>query len=138
MTIYSDSAYVVFQSTLPMRGVTRFHRYSPTGNAISIHTPHAGSDIIVQPFHLLLIISIHTPHAGSDDTSGRRCTCLCIFQSTLPMRGVTVCYFLQSETSIFQSTLPMRGVTVLSCLFYFILISIHTPHAGSDRRLENI
>ena len=33
-----------FQSTLPLRGVTRRRRPVPSGLAISIHTPLAGSD----------------------------------------------------------------------------------------------
>ena len=34
----------------------------------------------------------------------------------------------------FQSTLPMRGVTVSNLdLASTIIISIHTPHAGSDQ-----
>ena len=56
-----------FQSTLPMRGATKFEIKVFVELPISIHTPHAGSD----PTRLVIFassfpISIHTPHAGSD------------------------------------------------------------------------
>ena len=34
------------------------------------------------------------------------------FQSTLPLRGVTVAFSTLRELTAFQSTLPLRGVTV--------------------------
>ena len=78
-----------FQSTLPMRGATTFLLLPCFLHAISIHTPHAGSDSYQQKQTLLFShfnphspcgerlhpipngllffgISIHTPHAGSD------------------------------------------------------------------------
>ena len=60
--------WLLFQSTLPLRGVTR--RVSPDG-----HTA---------------LISIHTPLAGSDLLSVVCVTSDVIFQSTLPLRGVTL------------------------------------------------
>ena len=78
-----------FQSTLPMRGVTNQLFCFWYHQRISIHTPHAGSDIA------LLFLRLH----------------LCIFQSTLPMRGVTLQSDRLRHTLLFQSTLPMRGVT---------------------------
>ena len=73
-----------------MRGATRTTK-TPLGFAlISIHAPHAGSDI-------------GTP-GGTVSSAG--------FQSTLPMRGATGrfqgCRRLRPG---FQSTLPMRGAT---------------------------
>ena len=69
---HPSSSVRIFQSTLPMRGVTIsvgiFHLAS---EGISIHTPHAGSDFIFMPF---LAINLE-------------------FQSTLPMRGVTFSRF---------------------------------------------
>ena len=78
----------VFQSTLPLRGATgnfpdryshasNFNPHSPCGerpnteymypiDAISIHTPLAGSDGTSLRAALLQQISIHTPLAGSD------------------------------------------------------------------------
>ena len=57
------------------------------------------------------------------------------FQSTLPMRGATLPSVLDIEALIFQSTLPMRGATsAISRATELNRISIHAPHAGSDRR----
>ena len=101
---------------------------------ISIHTPHAGSDIFV--------VLVHFRNSP--------------FQSTLPMRGATDDCHCGAAAGEFHSTLPMRGATFPayqgSFLFsYFnphspcgerpgsdfpptslLDISIHTPHAGSD------
>ena len=101
-----------FQSTLPMRGVTSFIPEMSAIRLISIHTPHAGSDETYHvTFHIIIIISIHTPHAGSD---------------CFPPALLYIC-------SLFQSTLPMRGVTDFTHIFILChKISIHTPHAGSD------
>ena len=80
---------VLFQSTLPMRGATVAVRHGGRSGGISIHTPHAGSDVTgtalvvrCSRFQSTLpmrgataepsddsvkdLISIHTPHAGSD------------------------------------------------------------------------
>ena len=103
--------HVSFQSTLPMRGVTFLHPVSPVLSAISIHTPHAGSDRC----------------KGYDNTRHNK------FQSTLPMRGVTQSQISCKSPNEFQSTLPMRGVTNFRLfVIYNPIISIHTPHAGSD------
>ena len=50
------------------------------------------------------------------------------------MRGVTTFLCVQdAELNGFQSTLPMRGVTLTEfSLSAGMTISIHTPHAGSD------
>ena len=58
---------------------------------------------------------------------------VCVFQSTLPLRGATslstsLLFFL-----VFQSTLPLRGATIHHHLRAAIRqISIHAPLAGSD------
>ena len=102
----------IFQSTLPMRGATIDYTVKEEVDDISIHTPHAGSDIIW--------------HRVQEHISR--------FQSTLPMRGATTCCPHRSLESVnfnphspcgerrrtsrsflqlmeFQSTLPMRGAT---------------------------
>ena len=100
---------------------------------ISIHTPHAGSDGFKRIHPERMVISIHTPHAGSDDLLSATALTDMGFQSTLPMRGVTVLFRTKHLINLFQSTLPMRGVTDENNLNMFYLnISIHTPHAGSD------
>ena len=56
-----------------------------------------------------------------------------VFQSTLPMRGVTSGVNAIVNAVKFQSTLPMRGVTTQAIQEgQRLSISIHTPHAGSD------
>ena len=106
---------------------------SSCGAPISIHAPHAGSDL---PFRAVFStgadfnprspcgerldagdhpdrprISIHAPHAGSD------------------VRPI-----LRSDRAVqFQSTLPMRGATAMMLFTASsFAISIHAPHAGSD------
>ena len=55
------------------------------------------------------------------------------FQSTLPLRGATRIMRFVINSEIFQSTLPLRGATKLfGFLEGRLLISIHTPLAGSD------
>ena len=103
-----------FQSTLPMRGAT-----SKTSGlcglfAISIHAPHAGSDCpgfsnigFNQYFNPRSPCGERRPWMGRRKTGRNfnpRSPCgerpgnilnegkFCIFQSTLPMRGATVCY----------------------------------------------
>ena len=149
---------------------------------ISIHTPHAGSDLfirIVPKRHyyfnphspcgerplLQVCVSPSTqfqstlPMRGA--TPGVRKGYFCAgFQSTLPMRGATRsrspgqprCRYFNPHSPCgerhlrlvaecnrdrFQSTLPMRGATqVMQQMQQTMAISIHTPHAGSDPRLE--
>ena len=57
---------------------------------ISIHTPHAGSDLLfMRMIRPRFRISIHTPHAGSDPYGDFKIEPRYLFQSTLPMRGAT-------------------------------------------------
>ncbi len=84
---------------------------------ISIHTPRAGSDDDAAAMTAkATTISIHTPRAGSD----------------------LACSSGVLNSTLFQSTLPVRGVT--SLLWHPCIddsrISIHTPRAGSDEHFE--
>ena len=55
------------------------------------------------------------------------------FQSTLPLRGATQALAPWGDACIFQSTLPLRGATQsYERVPIELLISIHTPLAGSD------
>ena len=63
-----------FQSTLPMRGATNPLITLDWGNLISIHAPHAGSDVSDSSINQVDNISIHAPHAGSD-ASLSICSC---------------------------------------------------------------
>ena len=101
-----------FQSTLPMRGATDERRYLHAVIAISIHTPHAGSDHILQ----VVVVGVFKfqstlPMRGATRCRPRRYGPSCPFQSTLPMRGATWASSISRCRSLFQSTLPMRGAT---------------------------
>ena len=86
--------------------------------------------------HASLVISIHAPHARSDKPCNMMLTLLYqIFQSTLLMRGATEVTGAYGMLSTFQSTLLMRGATFSGwCYDFAVKISIHAPHARSDRR----
>ena len=124
-----------FQSTLPMRGATRFPKVHRIGLTISIHAPHAGSDALVshssasaghfnprspcgerpisiRPGRLEIRISIHAPHAGSDSPASTDRNGRIYFNPRSP------CGERHSITVIIQIS---------------FLISIHDPHTGSDR-----
>ena len=144
-----------FQSTLPMRGATMVSTRLPPNNKISIHAPHAGSDISgpLPPS----TPSNFNPRSPCGERQGRRVQepTGWQFQSTLPMRGATkttnnadrTADFnprspcgerrgpgnLEAPGREFQSTLPMRGATKLPIHGTSEKrISIHAPHAGSD------
>jgi len=59
-------------------------------------------------------VSIHTPNEGSDDIIRHPLNRLREFQSTLPMKGVTIPVLIKGVEGKFQSTLPMKGVTAKS------------------------
>ena len=78
---------------------------------ISIHAPRVGSDYLALRERLSASISIHAPRVGSDTFV------LCIgkyrdgFQSTLPVWGATIRFFVRPDDG---------------------KISIHAPRVGSD------
>ena len=100
-----------FQSTLLMRGATQRRDCKATETRISIHAPHARSDLKELEQEGLNPISIHAPHARSDKVKLDEVLCKRLFQSTLLMRGAT------KELENFH---------------YLVIISIHAPHARSD------
>ena len=128
----------IFQSTLLMRGATRYvqrvlpplaisihapHARSDRGayresniRNISIHAPHARSDIANTPCFIESVISIHAPHARSDASAGILNTSGRTFQSTLLMRGATSGSIKRVVLYEFQSTLLMRGATAQAAL----------------------
>ena len=79
---------------------------------ISIHSPHAGRDII--PPSLWEVIHDFNPLSpcGERRFVSAYCSSLALFQSTLPMRGETDYLVACAMYVKFQSTLPMRGETV--------------------------
>ena len=135
MSQYGGRKFTVFQSTLPMRGATypsrrflygldHFNPHSPCGErpriksktgfnvTISIHTPHAGSDISGRrTARLPARISIHTPHAGSDTQPCGRGMTAHISIHTPHAGSDVIALDAAVLSSAFQSTLPMRGAT---------------------------
>ena len=107
-----------FQSTLPMRGATIIFFLCHRSNSISIHTPHAGSDSC--KLSMQVIISL--------------------FQSTLPMRGATLLFLVILLWMINFNPHSPCGERLLPAipLVFWLDISIHTPHAGSDSKSYRI
>ena len=152
--------YCGFQSTLLMRGATGVFGISDF--TATNFNPRSSCE--ERPHGLMVLwvlpqISIHAPHARSDVISAVALIMVYLFQSTLLMRGAT-CHFSLigvHTVDIFQSTLLMRGAThgekplpaallfqstllmrgaTLDCPCFCFLsikdISIHAPHARSD------
>ena len=100
-----------FQSTLLMRGATRAGGHPAACECISIHAPHARSDLqdlwrVLRLHH----ISIHAPHARSDVT-------------VVVAIGASV---ISLHAPLARSDFPYHHHTRYS------QISIHAPHARSD------
>ena len=72
-----------------MRGATSKVKAITNSSNISIHAPHARSDLHHVSHRPLPDISIHAPHARSDFMSSIDLKTNTIFQSTLLMRGAT-------------------------------------------------
>ena len=130
--LYVDD--LVFQSTLPMRGATTSKRYMPVALSFQSTLPMRGATKTSTTRERQHLFQSTLPMRGATQT---RCNTRndASFQSTLPMRGAThLPQLLTFPVFRFQSTLPMRGATDADALAYIQqLISIHAPHAGSDR-----
>ncbi len=101
-----------FQSTLPMRGATGWH--SSCRSVCQNFNPRSpcGERLLKHMLQVVAVcISIHAPHAGSDLAKVTGLQCAVEFQSTLPMRGATGNSANTTSWMRFQSTLPMRGAT---------------------------
>ena len=126
--------FIIFQSTLPLRGATFSMRLVQHIVSISIHTPLAGSDGTARPWSrpcgnfnphspcgerqyayrhpsVKVEISIHTPLAGSDHLHAK-VHLACDISIHTPLAG-----------SDFATPQVIAALNV---------ISIHTPLAGSD------
>ena len=137
MAAFRESQANQFQSTPPMRGATRYQSSNLLLRHISIHAPHAGSDLPIcgmrmiplnfnprppcgeRPLADLLLlcrksISIHAPHAGSDLANVDFAVVLNI-SIHAPHAG-----------SDYGSIQRVSGKP----------ISIHAPHAGSDKTVK--
>ncbi len=85
--LVSDLRFLLFQSTLPLRGATPTISDSHMASVISIHTPLAGSDQHrADGVDDGVAISIHTPLAGSDYCLESRTECAPISIHT-PLAG---------------------------------------------------
>ena len=129
----SLDTWPIFQSTLPVRGATTIRLPKARNGEISIHAPREGSDRCPSCQEKRIRISIHAPREGSDTSKLTDKAMYLAFQSTLPVRGAT--YILPRATMQvkFQSTLPVRGATQRdSSNSARSAISIHAPREGSD------
>ena len=116
-----------------MRGATVWNYNNPKYISISIHAPHAGSDLLLVGCRYKLLISIHAPHAGSDLPCGLQYLDQRNFNPRSPCGERRPPPKLAEVPIAFQSTLPMRGATIRNLLIKWTTdISIHAPHAGSD------
>ena len=132
---WSRQALSVFQSTLLMRGATcqRYIEVAPLD--ISIHAPHARSDLTPPPTNAGTAISIHAPHARSDLTRCHRKGSRHISIHAPHARSDQRCAHSRNLIFVFQSTLLMRGATDGDdSELRYLMISIHAPHARSDAR----
>ena len=123
-----------FQSTLLMRGATAALPAAPARCRISIHAPHARSDHASSA--RLRRNANFNPRSSCEERplKYKAKEVLAIFQSTLLMRGATKGAIDARKDDVFQSTLLMRGATYRRlCTQARFSISIHAPHARSDR-----
>ena len=82
-----------------------------TVNDISIHAPLTGSDSGARvAFVRHADFNPRSPYGERLDTNGYSKINV-QFQSTLPLRGATICRTAAMLSSEFQSTLPLRGAT---------------------------
>ena len=132
---------------LPDSPRINFNPHSPCGErlcqaimlagyfGISIHTPHAGSDLQRGVWHHAhRRISIHTPHAGSDGRRSRTAQSRTDFNPHSPCGERPALIWTSTTNCLFQSTLPMRGATpafryVRGCTINF------NPHSPCGERL---
>ncbi len=126
-----------FQSTLLMRGATR--RYCRPGRSarISIHAPHARSDLAGSGSVASFDISIHAPHARSDSPRDRPEEPHHISIHAPHARSDTTPARLRRRKSISIHAPHARSDwTRSSSTWIRIDISIHAPHARSDVKID--
>ena len=145
-----------FQSTLPVRGATRFILLSPFTPLISIHAPRAGSDEIDRLIDRPQIdfnprspcgerpvaccstrgfwgISIHAPRAGSDTCIMRRTNIVSNFNPRSPCGERLKAIWIFLMTCSISIHAPRAGSDPCICQKAAnTKISIHAPRAGSD------
>ena len=73
----------------PREGSDILESLSPLHTLISIHAPREGSDVIAMTPYWNVEISIHAPREGSDISPAGGQNTSQTFQSTLPVKGAT-------------------------------------------------
>ena len=152
------SCTLSFQSSLPVRGATQPRMNAALPSSISILAPRAGSDhlctqrctrheLYFNPRspcgerqgglnHSALYdhISILAPRAGSDRIAERQHLRARVFQSSLPVRGATVCVGTGRHcTNHFNPRSPCgERLADVEQIETELRISILAPRAGSD------
>ena len=123
-----------------MRGATLATVFPDFTDKISIHTPHAGSDFATD------LPPLHKYYFNPHSPCGERLAHLLekvntfLFQSTLPMRGATGTSTSKiNHPADFNPHSPCgeRHHKTVSRI-QLSEISIHTPHAGSDRQFRKM
>ena len=122
-----------FQSTLPMRGGTDTGKGYVMDRLFQSTLPMRGGTRSSPPAGQDRPISIHPPHAGRDENTLRHILTKNHFNPPSPC-GEGRRYRSKNIQKIsFQSTLPMRGGTTYAVDHSMVNgISIHPPHAGRD------
>ena len=109
------------------------------GINISIHAPHARSDSCPFKGHGCYGISIHAPHARSDILFEYINFSLNNFNPRSSCEERHFMRIVMSSPPEFQSTLLMRGATAITLYpMHSSRISIHAPHARSDPTIANV
>ena len=122
-----------FQSTLPVRGATRFAWHNTPAGVFQSTLPVRGATQLVGQRVGRREISIHAPRAGSDPCLPVNMTVPVDFNPRSPCGERPRTLMPLQDNSGFQSTLPVRGATNIRLPILSVLrISIHGPRAGSD------
>ena len=97
-----------------MRGETPAGAPAPSGQAISIHSPHARGDQYNEDVKAFNLEFQSTPLMRGETTNALKWIVTVTFQSTPLMRGETLVLQLRYDPrNVFQSTPLMRGETSL-------------------------
>ena len=101
--------------------------------SISIHVSRTGNDTAVGVRRRVVrVISIRASHMASDLKRPRNSSIVCIFQSTLPAWGATMCIHLALALLVISIHAPRVGSDA-NAIFadQHAQISIHAPRVGS-------
>ena len=123
-----------FQSTLPMRGATKIITIVAVKGKISIHTPHAGSDLI--RFFIIYFIYYFNPHSPCGERLFYHFinSFLFYFNPHSPCGSDITGNLIANNTLTDFNPHSPCGERRSNTSFHadWAKISIHTPHAGSD------